>query len=684
MLTARGHPPLSEELSAWESDHREIADNGASAARDAARSMIQQHAAQLAASPAPIVLEGVDPPWLLLELAEATPRSPTGYQPGIRVVQADAAEFFSGCARANLTPLLADTRIEWFIGTDAGQRLRLAMDAETDQLSQSVITVPTIGTRVRPDVATICQQAATRQQQRHIAHSERAKLRDTDIPNRQRLKRLTSSDADEPRRVALIASRFTAVLRPQIEDLAEAFRRAGWQTRLISETDDHRRLAPNAYSEVFDVFDPDLIIATNYTRQDIVTRVLGGTPLPCGVPWVTWIQDAMPHLLGPRVGSSLGPLDFAIGHISRTMTETRGFSREQVLTAPMFTSDTKFTPPIEAHECDRCEVAAFTNHSETPESMRNRLIQESSNTPQLHAVVADLASAALELAERPYNTFHAGYEARRVVQNVIPTAKASTVENLAITVVRPLIDRVQRHRVLGWAREICQRRGWTMRVHGKGWLEHPTLADVAAGELAHGEPLARAYHGAGLTLHVSSTAIMHQRLIECAFAGGLPCAGATYASVRFAQSRIIKRLLADHAHLGRPAIRPQGPGLPAEPVRVFDRAVSPLADRNGALSTLIGWPDEQTTAVPDIDPASCKDSADEADLDAMIGLVELGFSDSAGLEALIERANADPAWRAEHSRRIADRARKSCTHASLVRRIESAYASLSATGRASA
>jgi hypothetical protein len=89
------------------------------------------------------------------------------------------------------------------------------------------------------------------------------------------------------------------------------------------------------------------------------------------------------------------------------------------------------------------------------------------------------------------------------------------------TYAMPLVDRMLRHETVEWAAAIASRRGWRLSLYGRGWDLHPRLGQFARGEVAHGEMLREVYVGAAAHLHVSATALVHQRVLECFLSGGL-------------------------------------------------------------------------------------------------------------------------------------------------------------------
>ena len=635
--------------------------------RAASAALIAQHAQALAASPAPITIEGLDPPWLALGMLSAT--AGEGYTPGIRLVQADLVELLEGCSladAADLARLFASDRVEWCVGPSAATLLARAIEAEPGVAHEGpVVPLATLRTRVGPPLASAVQSATHRHARDHTRCLEAVRQRDLASTNTARLAALADDKAGRPRRVALIAGRFTTVLRPMIEDLAAALEGLGCETQIITEPSDHRRLTPHAYSRAFASFDPDLIVSANHTRSDI-DRVLGEAVTPASVPWVTWVQDAMPHLLRAETGVSIGPLDLAVGHISAVMHDHFGYPRERSILMPMVASEQKFNPagvdPALAADL-ACEVVAFTNHSETPEQMRARLLDEVSGSPSVVAVVERVADAALALSREPLERTIARHRCEAIVDHAAPHADAASRENLFENVAMRLYDRASRHAALAWASRVCDANGWRFAVYGRGWNEHPTLAPHARGVVAHGAELCTAYHAARVSLDTSTLCSFHQRTAECALAGGLPAVLATGSACLDARTALKHRLVTHHAHEAIPV--PHEPGKLAFPVyRVPDAA------RFAALGSLLqGVSYPYAVFLPEgAAPDPRLINADDA-----VGLLELGVWNPASLERLVHRAG-DAAWRSAQRDRVQASVLARCTHRVLAGRILDHYA----------
>lgn len=632
-------------------------------------------------SPAPIIIEGIDPPWLLLELARLTPRQESGYQPGIRVVQAEAAEFLDGCALADLSELLSEARVECFVGPGAGEKLALALAADAGTpIAGAVIPLLSLRKPIAPAVIEVVRAEVSRQDAAHRAHLANIHSRDAHRSEDWWRARLESALSGEgpPLRVLIATCRFTTVLGAMGTDLGESLRKLGCEVEIVTEPGEHRRLSPLAYSRSLDTFDPDVILAPNYTRRDL-ERVISGSAeppaesrvLPAGVPFVVWVQDAMPHLLTTAAGASIGPLDLAVGYVSLEMVEELGYPREAVVPAPLVASGAKFSAArVDTEMSGRlaCDVAMMTHHAETPGAMRARLLGELAFTPEIRKLAEEMLPALDEIARSadrppgPTAAVRALFGERAALD---PESREVLIQNFALRYV----DRVMRHETARWCAAICERRGWRFRIYGRGWAAHPELGGFAHGTLGHGDELACAYHGAGITLHVSAMSPLHQRLVECALSGGVPVIRRTHDAERTAYWNALLRVLRDH----EPAeITDPGDGFGR--VLWFEHLASPATARLSSVMQRFGqrmkdrlairdpWTDPRVGPMPPVLP--------EADAEWLLGdLRDASFATEDELEELIELGGTRPEWRRSLSSGIASRAAAHFTHDALSRRI---------------
>jgi hypothetical protein len=221
----------------------------------------------------------------------------------------------------------------------------------------------------------------------------------------------------------------------------------------------------------------------------------------------------------------------------------------------------------------------------------------------------------------------------------------------------PLADRVLRQQTLAWAAAICERRGWRLRVYGRGWENHPDFAQFAAGEVVHGEDLRACYQSAAIHLHASVNTLVHQRVMECAMSGGLPIGRLTIDSVHDSLG-----------HAKREAVLHDSPCVTDPDTGYVGYRVSDSTSLSGAR-TIREWlglasPDIQYVKPEQVEAFGRPDHPAAGGMHAawLFGsLRELTVRSESDLEEIIERAVQDPAWREQHSKGIAARARERCS-----------------------
>lgn len=606
----------------------------------------------------PYVVEGLFPAWMLQRLYERTPAAADGYRTRIGVVQEDPLEALDGLACADLGTLLADDRVELYIGEGAGERYAAALRHRMDtQAGGPAVVLATVRRRATPSVAATLECFAGEQHAEHkrlLGEVERVYVgRD-----REWWRRRYAAAAGEPLRVLVPTCRYSTFVKHSAADLAEAFAGAGWKARVLIEPDDRSHLSSVAYLRELATFQPDLIVLINYTRASI------GSFIPATVPFVCWLQDAMPHQFDAKLAAKQGPLDFLAGYVHPELFDEFGFERRRAALFGIAVSPRKFhpaAPDAAARQRFACEIAYASHHSETPEAMHARLVAEAgAKEPlagrifeELRAPVQEIALASMdhlpgvELREAAHRV------ARRVLGAEPPEG---TVTMVARQYCLPLADRLIRHQTLAWAARIAERRGWRLAIHGRGWEKHAAFSRHARGELAHDDALRASYHTAKVHLHASINWLLHQRVMECALSGGLPLVRLKKSDLVQWEQAVIQSLcrggkivmerrtpllyreygyaVADDAGAMEYASQLQRLGLEAPwdlwvHGRPFDRFVATAPE---ALEPPAGW--------------------------VLGDLSQTTFRTEEELERLVERAVSDDAWREGVSAMIASRVRR--------------------------
>ncbi|MEO1009094.1 MAG: hypothetical protein AAFX79_11025 [Planctomycetota bacterium] len=612
--------------------------------------------------PPPLAIVGVDPPDLLWKAYAEIEQRTDGYRPRVLVCEPSPEALLAGlgelAARRGpnaATQLLDASNIEWFVGPDARSELAdYLREHPHDQLPKAVHATPGApaaeGWRA---YAEIVLQAA-RDQQRTLQH-QMVRLRELQATHDPR----ANLRSGQPLRVLICTTRYSTYMKHSAADLARSLESQGHTVRVMLERDSHTRFTQLSYAHEVLALRPDAVVLINYMRPQL------GPVLPPHVPLVTWVQDAMPHFFNGQPSLLARPNDFAAGSIYPDMLGRMGFHPRRTLRWHNPASAGKFhAAPVRGRDELRCEIAMATRHSEPPERFAERNIRTlDPKTPAGRAAerVAELLPATIARAAAPGARLLP--ELRTLTQSALARAFGGEPAPSAFSVLmhgftQPLADLMFRQETARWAARIAERRGWRFHLYGDpGWAVHADLAEHARPELLHGEDLRAAYQLARVSLHASVCGLVHQRVAEIAFAGGLPVGRRTFEDVDRIRSHALNVLvgtqpfdacmagtrerayaIADHPELADAAEQWRRLGLELGEAGVL--AVSAKQERD-ILDAPKGPPPP-----PDRAPGWI-----------FVDLADSTFADEAGLERIVERAS-DEDHRRGLSARIAARCRE--------------------------
>lgn len=653
------------DLTAWQ---------GLSDLAGAARAFVGEHFKE-GTTERPCVIEGIDPPWLLREIHRATPARKDGTRQRLTVVQISELEFLNGLCQGDLRELIADPHIRFIVGPGAGERLGEDLRSRFEyRIVGPCIPLTTVKERISPRVDAIVRDACIEQQKEMsrlrtavgAVYAGRDERWWSGRYRRAMTGEVESGGRHEPLRVLVPTCRYSTFIQHSSRDLVGAFQKAGCDARLMIEPDDSSHFSALAYQRQMIDFRPDLVILINHTRTNI------GDFIPAEVPWVCWIQDAMPHLYDSKVGKSMGRLDFLAGHLHRELFTSFGYPLERLLPVPVAVDEGKFHPgPVRQELLRRheCEVAFVSHHSETPEAMHARLVSETANNPGVQRICERMRPRIREAVDRAMDACVMAVvekDARAEIEREYgPDADPRLLPLVLRLYGAAMADRIMRHQTLEWAAGACERNGWRLRVYGRGWQGHPRFGTFAAGELAHGEELRACYQAATVNLHASVNTLVHQRVMECALSGGLPVC----RMHRDALSGVYSWAQAAACGRGEPTICDVERRLPGYQVADHPELISALfqIQRLGVENRSLGCLAEARAEVFRREGARIDA---ESHAGWLLGdLSESTFWSAETLEARIRRAVERPSWRSGVSGMIAGRVRSRLTHGVLVKRL---------------
>ena len=325
------------------------------------------------------------------------------------------------------------------------------------------------------------------------------------------------------KRLLIITTRYSTFMQHSAKDLAAAIIASGHDAEVLLEDDDHSVFASPALLSAQIRIKPDAVVMINYTRSAVQDSVPASTPI------ITWVQDALGHLFDERAGNAVGPRDVVVGHVFADLIAKFGFPADRVLQTPVLINPAKFAGP---HDPDllakhRCDIAYVSHQSQTPEQLCAKLqaeVGEVAGGRLRQAIGLLFAGAWMAVSNSSHETLAASlpYWVNFVLTQHNLVAEPGLPQRMLATVAWPLAERILRHRMLQWTIDIAARRRWSVRLYGNGWEKHHSWSKLAAGKLEHGGELAASYAAATVHLHASVGSYMHQRVPECAAAGGVP------------------------------------------------------------------------------------------------------------------------------------------------------------------
>lgn len=623
-------------------------------------------------------VDGFDPPWMLMRVWRSTGTRADGFAPYLLAAQCDPGQALDGLAQHDLSELLADLRVQVFIGETAAadiQRFLSTQAAAGVRVACAAIGLPTTRNRAEPSISEMTDRAARAAGE--FEHSIRTQL--AAAPPRRRAFwadrfRTAGTASAKPLHVLIPTSRFSTFLRHSAADLADALNNAGCDARVLMEPDNHSLLEPLAGLRACEEHRPDLIVIPNYARAGVASR------FPADIPFVTWVQDSMPHLYEKGAGARLGELDFIAGNLREDMFQHFGYPRVRALHMPMAASARKFHPgslSSAAAARHACEIAYVSHHSETSAMMHARKLSEAASLPRVPELLGALFDSIMALVDSPLSggplTGLLTEATREEVRRAGLPGDEPAIAGVLTAYVFPIADRALRHRTLGCVATIAARRNWRIHLYGKGWETHPTLAPHARGELFHGEDLRACYQAARAHLHVSLHTAVHQRVFECAMSGGLPICrlqaddlsqfeylvAAAACRTREPDTFDPDRRTADGYRYGGYAIDDSEPARRyADFLRSLDLPVPAHV-----------WLNQIHAERLRASPAERIDGEEQALWNLWPDPASLMFHDERSLERVLTRAIEDDGWRTKQATLLGDHARKHVSYDAFARKL---------------
>jgi len=400
-------------------------------------------------------------------------------------------------------------RFNWLVGPDWVTQFR-DICRRDPMLGAPALTVSftDAGPAIRAELHAVSQEAAEQDSQTAARIAAYYGSRDPATPFAE-----NGSSGDGRPRVLLLTTRFSTVLQYSTRDTAVAFEQLGWDTKVLIEPSSYHRLYQPAIRRVVEAFKPDLVFQIDHLRHE------HGNLFPPNLPFMCWVQDHLPHLTTPAVGTNVGPTDFVLTDTADTYQEKYQYPRRQLLALPKLTKPI-VTPTISGGSGP--DLVFVSNASRPPALILDQLCAGTSDPVSQRLIRA--------CGQRILAVYAAGGSLQTYFGDLVPlideviagtglTATRPQVDEAARVLFHPLNDALYRQQALAWAAAAADALGLRMELYGAGWEAHPSLSRFARGPIDPASVHALTASTA-INLQIVPYLCLHQRLLDGVMAGG--------------------------------------------------------------------------------------------------------------------------------------------------------------------
>ncbi|OGR20649.1 MAG: hypothetical protein A3J85_07250 [Desulfobacula sp. RIFOXYA12_FULL_46_16] len=322
-------------------------------------------------------------------------------------------------------------------------------------------------------------------------------------------------------RVLLYASKFTTYMQYSIRDIAEGFRQLGHKTFIeIEDEDAGLGIRKEVSLQNLAAFKPDIIFEINHFRYERHW-------IPKSIPFVTWIQDLMPHILSLNDPSLITAHDYVFSFsqswVDQFFRTDAAFKDKKVTCLPITISNNIYYPmPWVKKKYD----ISFVSHLPDPELtflpiLENKMIPEVQSDSALiflKKLITDFDSISIsQLSEIMIKTDARKHFANKTCDSI---GLALTEDLLKLTESvndNKTFSRFSRHlHFLLKTKPIMAliKEGHDIKVFGKNWEKFSSFKTIAMGRIKNGADLNRVINESRINLNLSPGTSYHMKAPE--------------------------------------------------------------------------------------------------------------------------------------------------------------------------
>ena len=319
-------------------------------------------------------------------------------------------------------------------------------------------------------------------------------------------------------RILISTCRWTTFLKYCAADFDRSFASFGCETRYIIEGSDTQRLSSNYhYKEVLD-FKPDMIFMISHARPSL-------SYIPSELPVVCYLQDRCgPLEQEQKLDECTESHDLFICMLSgfRDYLIRKGAEKDQVFVFPIPADEKMFYPMDVENAAPYADIAYVKHGSADGAQLHKNFLA--------HLTKDDLSNNVISIITSFYNLLY-----DKVTSDLSVCWSEKDIQELSESHIKGMSEEfrnwfyaniynyyvnvysaIWRYQFL----EELANRGFDLALYGNNWKENSRLSIYSQGPVQRGIQLNKVYNFSKINLSIVHTVSMHQRLAECALAGG--------------------------------------------------------------------------------------------------------------------------------------------------------------------
>lgn len=337
--------------------------------------------------------------------------------------------------------------------------------------------------------------------------------------NGQKVKRNIQSGSPK---ILFVTCRFTTAIQYHTRDCLEMCKRLGMEAQILIEKSDIHGLNNISYIKVIHEFQPDIIFVIDHFRNKIL--------MPPEIIYICWVQDPLNQIMDRKSPRMMKENDYILSHYPTIpMLKEIGYDTQKILYAPVPANHLIYKPysinkeEFQRYQSDICLVANGCDYSGFVKKAHELLLP----------IYAALGLPNKDVIEEFYDNYY-----QKVYFEKIQLYFESDADLFLRSLFRDKNIEIKNEEVFSklvnyfflFVRAVVFRSvlvewlidgGYTnLKLYGRDWGDNPKFKPYAMGMAENGEPLAKIYQSAKITLGTNPVTTGAARFYECYLSGG--------------------------------------------------------------------------------------------------------------------------------------------------------------------